>query len=207
MLKDAFNKKILLVIAGLATLLILLMVVYVFLIRNYPVALVNWHFVRSGDFQEDLAVAISYYGKADEAGNKETGIRADITDSEEARTEIKRAVLDKLIEDNLIEQELKKRIGDNDLKALVDKKIESAISGANIEKEVKFIYGLSMKDFRKKILEPQAKSEILEGRLLLENNLPAGGFEEWLLGQRTKAKVVVLLPGFSWNGKEVKAKK
>ncbi len=168
--------------------------------RSYPAVLVNFDFIGYAVFEKDTAAATHYYEKALETYNKQ---QADLLTSSEVKTEIERAVLDRLIESSLMEKELKKRMKNSDIETIVNNKIEQVTKGVDISKEVEALYGLSFADFKEYVLKPQARQEALEGRFILENK----NFADWLKEARGKAQVVILLPNFSWNGVEVVVKK
>ncbi|MCX6702834.1 MAG: hypothetical protein NTW60_03135 [Candidatus Wolfebacteria bacterium] len=166
---------------------------------SYPVEFVNWQPVPYGTYNIDSEVAINYYNKTSN-GN--------LAGNDKAIMEIRRAILESLVEDRLIEFELQKRIKTDDLRAIINDKINSVVrdSGADTEKQIRETYGLSMADFKEYVLRPQAKREILEARLLLDDNgktLVSSGdvLAKWLIKEKAAANVVVLLPGFLWEGK------
>ena len=165
----------------------------------YPVALVNWQLISFQTFKKDSAAAIYYYQKALETYSKND---IAVINSSEVKQEIERAVFDKLIENVLIHQELRKRLKNNELERMVENKIEETIKGKNIEKEVKILYDLSLDEFKERLLKPQAEQEILASRLLLENK----NFDEWLKEVKSKAKVIILLPNFKWKDGQVMIK-
>ncbi len=165
---------------------------FLIITQSYPVALVNWRPISFQTFKKNSAAALYYYQKVSETYNLNNAV---IIDSLGVKQEVERAVLDKLIENILIHQELKERFKNNEMKRMVENKIEEAIKGKNIEKEVKILYDLSLDEFKERLLKPQAEQEILAGRLLLENK----NFDDWLKETKLKAKVIILLPNFEWK--------
>lgn len=152
------------------------------------------------DFNEAYAASLNYY----EQTQKVYGDDSQLLRSEEVKNEIKKAFLTSLIEDVLIDKELKKEIKSADLKRLVDNKINDIKQGENAEKAAKILYGFSYEIFKEKVLAPMAKKEILEGRLYYLNNK---NIDEYSKEIKEKAKIIILLSGFDWNGKEVIIKK
>ena len=174
----------------------------------YPVLIVNSRMASAKGLNDDLAVVINYYEKISDVALK-TGVKT--IDPNSDRMEIKRAILDKLIEDRLISDELGRRIKNSDLASIINTKIETALKEStshekDFEKEVESIYGLSLNQFKTIVLEPQAKREILEGRLLLEHNTENDSMNNWLKDAKAKANIYILLPGFSWNGEQMVTK-
>ncbi len=194
------KKKIIFIILSV----IVIAIVIVIITQSYPIALVNWRPISLKSFKKDVLIAASYYRKALETYDKN---QAAVMNSKEVKQEIERAVLDKLIEDNLIQRELEKRLKNNELEKMVNDKIEEALKGKDIGKEVKTLFGVSLDEFKERFLKPQARREIFESRLRLENNPPAGGLNDRLKEIKSKNKVMIFLPGFEWNEEGVIIKK
>lgn len=168
---------------------------YLILSQSYPVALVNGKPIAAKDFNADYRAALVYYKNALELYNKDSAI----LEAEEAKVEIKRATLSNLIEDVLIGEELGKELDSAELQRIVDKKIEAATAGQEIQKAAETLYGLSLEKFRERVLTPQAKKEIFQDRLFLQNR----DFNQELSEIKSKAEIRLFVPGFEWNGKEV----
>ncbi len=188
----------------LITLFLIIIVVsglLLFFSESYPAALVNWHPVSLDSFNKESAAAIHYYQKVLEV--YDSGSLASIN-TVEFQKEVQRAVLEKLIENKIVEKELKNKLKSKDLNKIIDKKISEIVekAGDNIEEKVKTLYGISMLDFQKEILEPQARLEVLQGRFILEGK---GGpsFDEWFNSVKLQAKVTVLVPNFHWSDGKV----
>jgi len=177
--------------------------IYIITSQSYPVVIVNWQPISAKSFNNDFNTAVFYYGKVIETYNKNT---TSSINTPEVNAEIKRAVLDKSIENILILNELEKRLKNSELDQMVKNKIDEILKGQDIEKQVATIYNLSLNAFKEQILTPEARLEILQARLMLENNLSAGGFDEWLINAKKQAKVVILLSGFGWDGEGVVVK-
>ncbi|MEK7635606.1 MAG: hypothetical protein AAB405_00785 [Patescibacteria group bacterium] len=163
--------------------------------RNYPVVMIGWEIITMKNFNENFSASLNYYEQA----QRVYGGDSQLLQSEEIKNEIKSALLTSLIEDVLIDKELKKDIKSADLEKLVNNKISDINQEKNAEEAAKILYGFSYDIFKKKILEPMAKKEIFEGRLYLNNK----NIDEYLKEIKEKTKVIVLLPEFDWNGKEV----
>lgn len=156
----------------------------------YPVAIVNSKLITAKALNEEYVVAYRYYagaallaGKVEEIGKPEF------------KKELRRATLNDLIEKVFISGELQKRIGE-DLGGIVQNKISASVSDTdNLEEAAQSLYGLSLADFQEMVLVPQAKREILEGRLFLEKKELGG----WLVEAASNAKVFILTPEFYWD--------
>lgn len=159
----------------------------------YPVAIVNTDIISAKELFEEHAVAHRYYlgvlGK-----NREADLN-----SEEVAKELRRAALNNLIEQSLIHKELKRRVG-RDLDSLIANKINiSEERQDKIEEAAKAIYGIDFANFKQLILVPQAKKEILEGRLFLEKE----DLAKWLENEYKNSKVFILTPEFYWASNRV----
>ncbi|MEK7555297.1 MAG: SurA N-terminal domain-containing protein [Patescibacteria group bacterium] len=169
---------------------------YFILSDSYPVALVNEQIIEARDFEKDYASALRYYQSVFKVYKED----AAKLDSQESKQEIRRATLDKLIENKLIRENLEKLIKNDELKNMVAQKIKEAVKESpDIQKGVQTLYGLSLDDFKQRILAPQAEREILEGRLYLDGKK----IDEWLKQEKSKAKVIILISGFGWDGEGV----
>jgi len=163
----------------------------------FPVAIVNSKLISAKTLNQEYAAAFKYYSAVlDTYSGKNSE-----TDFLESRKEIKRAVLDKIIEDTLVYGELKRAVG-KDLAAIVDNKIGDKSEGQNLKEAALTLYGLDAGDFRKLVLAPQARREILAGRLYLEKK----DFNQWLAAARVNARVIILSPGFEWKDGKVESK-
>jgi len=158
----------------------------------YPMALVNNTIISKRDFIRSYQAATVYYSNALKtyAGKEIKGKSAN-----EFMLELKRAVLDNLIENVLIYSELKNQVGDQ-LTALLEDKIPPFQESAALT-----VYGLNAADFKEIVLAPQARREILENQLSLKNE----NFDDWLKFVRKSAKVYLFTFRVNWDGEEVVA--
>lgn len=185
---------------GAAGGMVIAVAVFLFLTQSYPVAVVDWHWMPMHVFAVESAAATQYYTRAlaTYTGNESNAPHADTL-----LNEVRRASLDKLIENEFIHEELSRRIPADALPAMIDERVNAAAGSGALGKEVASLYGLSFEEFKRYELEPRAEREILEGRFILEG----GDFNAWLVSRRARARVSILLPGFAWDGKEVILKK
>ncbi|MEK7549130.1 MAG: hypothetical protein AAB496_01400 [Patescibacteria group bacterium] len=168
---------------------------YFILSDFYPVALVDFKIINARDFNKDYSGALIYYKNALDVYVRDSAL----INADEVKNELKRAVLDNLIENILIDKELKSELSFSDIDELADKKIEEATRGKSVKEEAKTLYGFYYEEFKDRVLIPQAKKEILEERLFSKRE----NFEEKIIEAKSKAKVMIFLSGFEWNGKEV----
>ncbi len=161
----------------------------------YPVALVNSQMITANRFEVEYAVAYNYYVRALSA-SKDTDPR-----TREFKKELRRAVLDNLVEQALVRQDLNQRIG-RELDQIVQGKILNSqkLDPQTIEETARVVYGLDLSEFESLVLVPQARKEILQGRLFLEKK----NYEEWLREAKKNAKVFIVTPEFYWEESTVK---
>ena len=171
-------------------------ILYFILLQHYPIASVNLHFITLNSFEKDYMAADNYYRSLLKTYDKN---QAPVLDSPEIQQEISRAVLERSVENILIHQELKKQLKAGELKKMLDSRIQEVLKGKDIEKQVKTLYGLSMDDFKERILRPEAEREIITGRFFLENK----NFDDWLKEAKKQAQVAILLSNLKWSGSGV----
>ena len=161
----------------------------------YPVAAVNRSLITANRFETEYAVAYHYYERA-----LSNSVDADPR-SRDFKKELRRAVMENLIEQTLIREDLVVRIG-KDLPTIVDGKIFNAQKRdlKTAEETAKVLYGLTLAEFESLVLVPQAQKEILQGRLFLEKQ----DYETWLREAKKNAKVFIVTPEFYWQDLSVK---
>jgi len=158
--------------------------------RFGPVAMVDYDLIPHSTLKDVYAASKNYYENIDKTYN----IGENLTGGFAGESEFKRATLAQLIDDRLIEKELQKRVG-SDLGSLIDKRLGDLDKDSEFQKAITGLSGMSYSEYKKLILIPQAKREILEGRLFLENVT----LESWLEKARKEAKVVIFSSEFSWT--------
>ena len=163
----------------------------------YPVAIVNGHFITAKLFANDYAIASAYYQNIIVKSYGNSSSTAGVLTS----SEIQQSVLTGLIENVLIEDGARKEMG-GDLNRLVNEKVSKATDIDGIDKAVKSVYGMSLDDFKKEILVPQAERDVLTGSLFLKGQK----IEDWLSEAKKSSKVMILSGTFYWNGESVASK-
>ena len=155
----------------------------------YPLVLVNSTVILANEFRNNYNAAAVYYQNVFNTYSPENLKKINIP---EFLDELRRATLDKMVENVLIYSELNREIG-NDLPILVERKIPK------FEEITASLYGLTAVQFKELVLKPQARREILEGRLFL-NKLSV---DDWMLHTRSEAKVLIFSSSFTWIGGKV----
>ena len=148
----------------------------------YPVVLVSKSIITSRQFNKVIASSLFYYQKtfsvyATSAPINESGFQK----------EIKRAVLDKLIEDKIIDEILIKKLGKKELKRLVDEKLIKLAINNEVAKASQVLYNLSLEDFRNLVLIPQAKTETAKEQGIKLEEI------------RKSYQPIILIPEFYWQ--------
>lgn len=115
-----------------------------------------------------------------------------------SETDLKRSVLTQIIENNLIDQEVRRELGD-DLDLLVTNKLSDLGSQAKLQEAAQTLYGLPLNDFEQEILVPLAKQEILTGRLFLDGE----NLDAWLSNNKKVSDIKIFSREFYWDGEEV----
>ena len=115
-----------------------------------------------------------------------------------SETDLKRSVLTQIIENNLIDQEVRRELGD-DLDLLVTNKLSDLGSQAKLQEAAQTLYGLPLNDFEQEILVPLAKQEILTGRLFLDGE----NLDTWLSNNKKVSNIKIFSREFYWDGEEV----
>lgn len=155
----------------------------------YPVAFVNGAPVYARRFSRNYQTAMVYYRNLQQA-------KAPVNDV--APEVIEASVLGDLIDAELIFAGARAEVG-SELDGIVKSKIAEYANDPQVQEGARRMYGLSFAEFQDALLVPQARQDILAGRLYLRNE----NIETWLASAREKAKVVILSPRFAWNGKRV----
>lgn len=110
------------------------------------------------------------------------------------------AVLNQLVEAELTAAGVKREVG-GDLDYMVAGKVEKYDASEDLKNATMSLYGMSYPDFRKEVLVPQAKRDILAGRLYLREE----SIEDWLSREKQAARVTVFSGRFHWDGKQIVA--
>lgn len=132
----------------------------------FPAALVDYtHFVYLDDVEKNLASLENFYRHQSDDLSKE-GLRIDFTTPEGMkRLEIKkREILDKLVEDKIIEILAKKRgisISKKDIDNAVAVEIAKYGTLSDIENDLLVSYGWDLNDFKQRVVLPTAYKEAL----------------------------------------------
>ena len=159
----------------------------------FPAAIVGSDVISTGEHTKQFVAAKQYYEAAAQANKVKLEPASFVA-------ELRRASLDKLIENRLIQTEVRRAYPDAE--AAAQQRVVVALPENDTNRTaLKKIYGLSVPDFRRMVLLPEARREFLVQKM--------GGTEAAALIARLKkaARVMIFSPKFSWTGSEVKAGK
>jgi hypothetical protein len=151
----------------------------------YPIAILNGEIVLAQDYYKVTNSGYIFYTNALATYQK---VKLGEDESSKLYKDIAKASFDKLIEQKLINKEFDRRMGDVG-RELVDKRLAS-IKNDNLEEPVAKLYGLSMLEFNKFILEPEAKRELLIADFKSQND----SFEAWLNNAKSKVNLRIFIP-------------
>ncbi len=164
----------------------------------YPVATVNGAVVTADEFQHTAVAALNFYVKAKE---RVAARQLTVEERDALFDEIRRATLDKLVEESLIEAELKRRVGAH-AAARAEEKLKAA-ERADFREAVPQLYGVSYDDFLALVLLPQARREVLNDALAAD----AVDAQTWLANARETAQARIFLPALVWQNGTVEIAK
>jgi len=181
------NKIIILI----STSLIIVVMIIAWITGYYPVAFVKpadsgwlgWRLVFAKTLDANYSIALNFY-KSQLKGNQALNL-SDVQD------EIKRAVLQSLIESKIIESEINKKIGTSEFKKQIDEKLNKFdLNTDKIKEGAKLLYGLSVEQLKNTVLTEQAKREIAASLF----GSPDKNFNDWLSEKFKSSKIIVLIP-------------
>ena len=181
--------------------------IIVFLLARgfYPVAWSwNWS-VNAREFRGVLKSSMNYYGKIASLASTSTPQTEKLMEERE-KAEMRRAILDKLIENKIIDRILKQNLG-KDLGKIVNQKLinlaeEKTGTAKNLDEAVKFLYNLPYEKFKEAVLIPEIKQEILQGQLFFRGL----DFTKWLAQAKNAIQPIILLPDLYWKDGKVELK-
>lgn len=165
----------------------------VFIFDGYwPVVFVGGSSVSYRTFEKSYQASLSYYQNGLKAENEDPNM----ANSDDFKKDLKRAVLESLIEQKLIEAVLAETIKKSDLERMVAERIAKFnVDSQNFIIGAQLLYGLPAEEFKKIVLIPKAEREIFESRLIGDNQT----LDNWIATQKSQAKVSILISGFSWS--------
>ena len=173
--------KIIKIIIGIVGLLILAFFILASL-DLFPVAFTSKWLITAKQLNKIANSSLIYYQKTLSVYASSVPI-TDIN----FQKEIKRAALDKLIEDKIINEILVKKFGAEKLNKMIDDELAGLLINDEIAKASQILYNLSLKDFKNLVLTPEAKRGILKEQ----------GIDLYEI--KKSHRPIILTPGFYWQ--------
>ncbi len=170
-----------------------LVIVFLATTGRYPIAFVNGDVITLRRLVQNYQAATLYY----EGALKVYGADRDVAQYAEAQ-DIETAVFTQLVEASLVAKGAREEAG-RDLPRLVDEKVKRYDGDASLREAAESVYRMWFGDFKREVLVPQAKRDVLAGRLYLKGET----FDAWLENAKRSANVVVLSNRFYWDGEKI----
>ncbi len=163
----------------------------------YPVAIVDSKIIFAKDFRKVTESAFAFYSTAVAVYKKQ---ELSEEDGDKLFNEIRRATLEKLIEQSIVGKELSNRLGGG-VRAIIDNRLQS-VENDKLEEMAPRLYGLSAEEFKDMVLAPEAAAELLANDFKSKNE----DYTAWLSNAKKAASVTVLVSGVKWVEDRVEIK-
>ncbi len=164
----------------------------------YPIASVNDRVITGRQFKKNYRASTVYYLNVLKAYNSEF----DPNTLDLKPIDFQVSVLDKLIENALIDERVRAELGDG-FNQLLANRLEKFGNDTEFQRAAATLYGLDFGDVKREILVPQAERDLLADRLFLKGE----DIEKWLADARRSSEVKIYSGQFSWNGEGVEIRK
>lgn len=165
-------------------------VVAIFLFRAgwYPLALVNGDLIWGFFYEQEVNLALKYYDQLikDRALNE--------MQKEDINVEIRRSALEKIIQDVVLADR-----AEGDLGATVQSEIDSRLAKYMTDKKLEEVannyFNMTLENFKKMILEPQALKEIYAEKFKADKK----DFNSWFKERLRAASVTLFTSEYKFN--------
>ena len=165
----------------------------------YPIASVNGDLISARHFRQYVDSALSY--QATSFSTYSASSTRLLAASQQSEAQLGSVALDELIEHQLIFQGVEEKIQDSHVQLTKDKvanyREQPELIGASRD-----LFRISPELFSNVLLEPEARRELLRGRLFLDGVV----LDEWLIEKRKSAKVRIFSPTYIWQEFQVLVK-
>lgn len=148
----------------------------------YPAATVNYKIISARNLENNYQSALGYYVK----------IKKPEVSEQDLQKEIRRATLDKLIENALIYEDVNSSDIESQLATIIQQ-------NPNLEQGAVITYGVSWEVFKDLILRPQIAAELLQKNLQDKNE----NLDNWLKNKKQSASIWVFSSGLRWSGERI----
>ena len=157
--------------------------------KIYPVATVNDQMISAKSLQESYQAGYNYFSKA--LSPADLSQRSE----EDFQQEVRRASLDTLIEVALAQQELNRLFDPAAVEQDALRRVENTTTTEKTVEATQKIMGISLADFKRLILIPEARKEILTEELVKSGE----NYDDWVKEARLNAKVTLFLTDLVWE--------
>ena len=176
---------------GIASGAVLCLATVLVILGYYPVAVAGNRFVSAANLEKNYKAAMVYFAVLQKT------YLSDADKNKLQGWDVKKAVLEQLLDNILIEREARRELG-GELSNLVEKKIRELGRTQEMENLAYKLYGWNYADFKDEVLVPQAERDVLAAQLFLRGQNIEARLEEI----KKSARVYVFLDGARWeNGK------
>lgn len=157
----------------------------------HPIAIVEGKLINHRTFEKGYRASLYYYQNSLGANSDQ------FEDFEKLKGELKKSVLQNLIDNVLVDKRLTALLG-NAANERVNKKIENLkLNSQEFGEATLILYGLGFQDFKDLILVPLARKEVLVE--YLKTDFQDADLESLLMEARQQASVIMLDSTFSWE--------
>lgn len=164
------------------------------------VAMVEGSIIWKKDFTETVDLINKYYNEGSHSSSTVIS-QEEILKDPNLLKRIQKDALLKMIDYKILMSELDggELDWENDANIRINAAISRVEDGSKFENGIKELYGMDYKDFKIKVLLPQAQLEILSEELKKQNK----NYEDWIKEERKTAEVKIFIDGLRWEEGEV----
>jgi hypothetical protein len=156
---------------------------------------VNGQIITAREFSSTFRAGMSYSQEFFSMAS------SSVSSTSPSPAELQAVVLDQIVENILVSQEIERELGP-DAKQLTDAKVARYDGSRKLHEAAARIFRIPYQEFAQILLVPQAKRELLVGRLFLREEK----YEDWVQKARREASVAVYSAEFKWqDGKIISA--
>ena len=155
----------------------------------YPVAVVGSSFINAHQFNRNYKAMVIYATAIEKMDPASTTARENFSPDK-----IQSLVLEDLIEQKIIAKKLAAEAG-QELPELIATRVNKFENDNGLQKAAEGLFGLSYDEFKEEVLIPQARRDILTGRLFLNGQ----SFDVWLKDTKKNTNVYIFSPHLKWD--------
>ena len=181
----------------LVGILFLLFFVFLLLLINnqyFPIVSVNGAWIMASELERDYRATM----RLRSSDNNHPVSDVSTSTWTMSQSEIKATILTSLVEKRIISRAVKRELG-KEANSIINFRVQEMITDPDMLRIGEYSYGLSTREMVSAIIEPEAKKQILEGRLYLQSV----NFIDWLIREKERATVRVFSDKFIWDGENV----